>query len=204
MYINNIPDGIIPTVKLNEDYVPGQFPPQSPVKIMNNNQTSFRGLVPGMISGMSNINPLGIFTALTTDTSKCKKIKMETIDIDNIRRFETRYVSITDIERMSPCWFPTNMNPITRAKCRTDKDRRKSAGKNKVGKAINKFKKDVGKRSKKIKKSIGKTGKKMKKAFKIGFTNRCDTPTDVYIVNRIAITYFSILTMYAFINVMKF
>lgn len=117
IYINNVPDGVVPMMGVNENYDPTSASPGNPFRIINNRETSLKGLVPGMIGGMSRINPLGIFMALTADTSECQRVNLETIDIDNIKGYDTKYLAIPEIEAMSPCWFPSRRNPITNERC---------------------------------------------------------------------------------------
>jgi hypothetical protein len=117
IYINNVPDGVVPIMGVNENYDPTSVPPGNPFRIINNNETSLKGLVPGMIGGMSRINPLGIFMALTGDTSTCQSVNLETIDIDNVKGYDRKYLAVSEIEGMSPCWFPDRKNPITNDRC---------------------------------------------------------------------------------------
>lgn len=103
IYINNVPDGSIPFITSG----------------MDGNFTTFRGLVPGTMSNVSKINPLQMLQAFTSGGNPdCQPLTMETIDINNISRRDTKDVTISDIKNMSPCWFLNKTNPVTKQKCR--------------------------------------------------------------------------------------
>lgn len=103
IYINNVPDGTIPFISQG----------------INENFSEFRGLIPGMVSNMSRLNPSEIFSAFTNkSTPSCLSISMETIDENNNTGQETHYVAVEDIKNMSPCWFPSGTNPVTNETCR--------------------------------------------------------------------------------------
>jgi len=87
-FINNIPDG----------------------KFMG------KGLVPGILEDIANINPSSMFTAFKGD-STCQKITMSTRDINNKTGTESRYVMQSDIDSYNPCWFPNKRNPVNNEKC---------------------------------------------------------------------------------------
>ena len=98
IYINNIPDGDIPFISsgLGQDF------------------TEFEGLIPGTLSNLANINPLAIFQAFLTGTNpECTATKLEIIDASNNASYDTKYLTMTDIKNMNPCWFPDHKNPIT-------------------------------------------------------------------------------------------
>jgi hypothetical protein len=97
IFINNIPDGGIPFVGQNT----GQF----------------KGLVPGVLGGITYINPFKLFTAFSQGTS-CQQITMETRDIKNATSTESKYVLNDDIASYNPCWFSNKQNPITNEKCK--------------------------------------------------------------------------------------
>ncbi len=100
IYINNIPDGSIPFISSGLGV---QF-------------TNFRGLVPGMMSNVSAINPLEIFQSFMSGiTPDCKEVTMQTVDANNIIGYGSGYVTTTDLKSMNPCWFPNRINPITGA-----------------------------------------------------------------------------------------
>jgi hypothetical protein len=104
LYINNVPDGSIPFISSGLGGV---------------NFTEMEGLVPGTLSNMAHINPMKLFQAFMMGSNpECQAITMETIDENNVRNTETAYVTTTDINSMSPCWFPGKTNTVTGAGCR--------------------------------------------------------------------------------------
>jgi hypothetical protein len=103
VYINNIPDGSIPFI--SSGLGAGDF-------------TEFEGLVPGIMSNLSVINPMQIFQAfMSGSTPDCQALEMETRDVNNNVSTETAFVTVTDINAMNPCWFRNKKNPVTKAKC---------------------------------------------------------------------------------------
>ena len=96
LYINNVPDGSIPFISSGLGGV---------------NFTEMEGLVPGTLSNMANINPMKLFQAFMMGSyPECQALTMETIDANNIKKQETSFVTTTDINSMSPCWFPGRRN----------------------------------------------------------------------------------------------
>ena len=103
VYVSNVPDGSIPFITQGLGGV--RF-------------TAFRGLVPGMLSNINNINPMQIFQSFMSGTNpECQMITMQTIDNNNRKRNETGYVTNVDIRGISPCLFPSKRNPITGTTC---------------------------------------------------------------------------------------
>lgn len=104
IYISNVPDGSIPFI--TQGMGGAKF-------------TSFEGLVPGIMSNISNINPMQMFQAFMSGTTpECQAVTMPTIDNNNNRNLETKYLTNIDIKGLSPCLFPSKKNPITGKKCR--------------------------------------------------------------------------------------
>ena len=63
LYVNNVPDGSIPFIS----------------SMTGANFTSFEGLIPGTLSDMNNLNPLGIFQAFMLGTNPdCQALTMPT------------------------------------------------------------------------------------------------------------------------------
>ena len=103
VYINNVPDGSIPFI--SSGLGAGDF-------------TQFEGLVPGVMSNLSVINPMQLFQAFMSGTNpECQSVKMETIDVHNKVSTQTAFVTTTDLNGMNPCWFLDKKNPVTKAKC---------------------------------------------------------------------------------------
>jgi hypothetical protein len=103
IYVNNVPDGSIPFIS----------------SAMDVNFSEFKGLVPGTLSNVSQINPMQMLQSFMTGTDpECQAVTLETIDVNNVKGIETQYLTTVDIQNMSPCWFSTKRNPITKEKCR--------------------------------------------------------------------------------------
>jgi hypothetical protein len=94
IYINNVPDGGLPFVSM----------------ISPNIQLSgVEGLLPGVLSNLSQIHPMQILGAFTAGSSpKCQAITMEVSDQFDLRKLDTRYVTTEDIIVMPKNWFPSN------------------------------------------------------------------------------------------------
>lgn len=103
IYINNVPYGNIP-------FLTGGG--------MNRQYKEFRGLIPGILSSVDNIKPLGIITALgESGTPVCRKVSLETIDTYNNKITKSAYLTEHDIKAMSACWFPNGRNFLTKRNC---------------------------------------------------------------------------------------
>lgn len=103
LYINNVPDGSVPFIS----------------SMTGTNFKDFRGLVPGVITDMGNLNPLGIFKAFMLGSKPdCKSITMPVRDSNNVERKESAFVATADIQNMNACWFSNGKNPITGENCR--------------------------------------------------------------------------------------
>jgi hypothetical protein len=99
LYINNVPDNI-------------PF-------ISSITGTDLKGLVPGVITDMGNLNPLGIFQAFMLGSKPdCKSITMPVRDSNNIESTESAFVATADIQNMNACWFSSGKNPITGESCK--------------------------------------------------------------------------------------
>ena len=115
IYVNNVPDGEIPFISSG----------------MGVNFTEFEGLLPGTMSNIAQLNPLGVFQAFMLGNSpECQDIKMETIDVNNNVSQETQHVLTSDIKNMNPCWFPNKINPVTNTPCREAFENRKKKSNN--------------------------------------------------------------------------
>ena len=108
IYINNIPDGSIPFITAG----------------MGVTFDDFKGLVPGLVSNLAQINPMQILGAFVTGSSPtCQAITMETVDSNNKKDTKTKYVSNIDILSMNPKWFPSGVRPDT-----TESKQKKNSG----------------------------------------------------------------------------
>jgi len=108
LYIDNIPDGSLP-------FVPAG---------MAVNLPDFKGLLPGIISQLSKIDPTQIFTAFSApDKLDCQPVTLKTVDIYNRVGSDTQYVATKDLEKISPCDFVnTGVNPVTNLPCKESFD----------------------------------------------------------------------------------
>lgn len=90
LYINNVPDGSIPFIS----------------NMSNVYFDSFKGLLPGLMSTASQLNPMQILLSfISKPGSTCQKITMQTIDSDDKHGTDSRYILNKDIELMNPAWF---------------------------------------------------------------------------------------------------
>jgi hypothetical protein len=102
IYVNNVATGNIPFISSG----------------LGVNFSEFKGLVPGALTDLNEINPFRLMQAfLSGSTPECQKLKMETIDVHNNRSSETHYVTTVDIQNMDPCIFSNGTNPINKRKC---------------------------------------------------------------------------------------
>ena len=105
IYINNVPVGNIPFIS----------------SAAGVNFTTFRGLIPGLMGNLDNLNLGGIFqSAMSGTTPPCQQITMETIDENNNHGSDTHYVATVDIQNMDPCIFTLSgkKNPVSGQVCR--------------------------------------------------------------------------------------
>ena len=95
IYINNIPDGNIK--------IPGMANGMS-MKFDN-----FRGLIPGVMSNLSQIDPLKILQSFTTgDNPYCQSITLEVVNARNVSSQGSGYVTNADINDMPNNWFTSS------------------------------------------------------------------------------------------------
>lgn len=102
IYINNVPTGNIPFVS---DLGIGNF-------------KDMRGLIPGAMTNLNALNPFKIMGSFFTGTNpECQEITMETIDADNNKGTESKYVATADIKQLDPCIFDDKKNPVSDKSC---------------------------------------------------------------------------------------
>jgi hypothetical protein len=84
---------------------------------------NLRGIIPGMIEKMQDLDPFTIIKSLnqTEEDMKCEKVKILTVDNDHNTNEEEQYVSRGDIKRLHPCVFKlknnkNGVNPVTKEK----------------------------------------------------------------------------------------
>jgi hypothetical protein len=101
LYFDNVPTGTIGILKDTGD----EF-------------SEFKGLVPGAIEDVMAIGKIDFFSAFTElGIPKCLPVKLKTIDINNKKGSDTAYITVSDIEAISPCNFITKTNPVNGAVC---------------------------------------------------------------------------------------
>ena len=93
------------------------------LKDTGNNFSDLKGLVPGVVENVMSIGKIDFFSAFTqTGIPKCLPVKLKTIDINNNVSTDTQYVTISDIEGISPCNFVSKVNPVTEDSCDPKRD----------------------------------------------------------------------------------
>ena len=103
MFVNNIPMGNIPGISSMSG---------------GTNFTTFRGLIPGMLSNLNVLNPADLFAAfLMSSEPDCAAITMDTVDVENKKGRETNYVPVTEIKMLDPCLFPDRQNRYNGKTC---------------------------------------------------------------------------------------
>jgi hypothetical protein len=103
VYIDNVPDGTIPFISSG----------------LGVNFTTFRGLIPGIMSNIGKVNPLQILQSFVMGSNPdCQSITLQTIDAKNNVSKETQFVATLDIQSMTACSFPDKKNPLTGVKCK--------------------------------------------------------------------------------------
>tara|TARA_R110002074_G_scaffold3523_8_gene18609 strand:- start:482 stop:1459 length:978 start_codon:yes stop_codon:yes gene_type:complete len=91
MYINNKPTGSIPFIS----------------DITGKNTPGLRGLIPGAIENLGQINPVSMFSAFLQGANpKCSKLGLKATDGQN-----GKYVANADIADLDPCYWDSKGNP---------------------------------------------------------------------------------------------
>lgn len=104
LYVDNVPSG-------NLGIIPAGI---------GGNFSTFKGLIPGMLEDAMSLAQINFFSAFTSmDPPNCQQVTLETIDVNNNIGTGTGYISIDDIQNISPCNFVANnnTNPVTNASC---------------------------------------------------------------------------------------
>jgi hypothetical protein len=103
IYINNVPDGSIPFITSSSGM----------------SFSSFEGLIPGVMGDLEALNPFLIMQAfLSGSVPACQNVSLEVIDVNNSTSTQSNFVTVVDLQNMSPCNFPNNVNPITNVSCK--------------------------------------------------------------------------------------
>jgi hypothetical protein len=81
--------------------------------------TGSKGLIPGIIEDLASLQPTKLLSVLGEPLDvECQAVTLDTINANNQLGAETHYLSLNDIKTIDPCSFNTNVNPITKAKCK--------------------------------------------------------------------------------------
>uniref|UniRef100_A0A6C0FAH1 Uncharacterized protein n=1 Tax=viral metagenome TaxID=1070528 RepID=A0A6C0FAH1_9ZZZZ len=103
VYISNIPSGNIPIVS----------------SALGTNFSSFKGLVPGSMSNLNALNPMGFIAAFGAGAQPpCRALSMETVDNNDNRGRATHFVADSDINQLDPCLWGNGRNPVSGKRCR--------------------------------------------------------------------------------------
>lgn len=98
VYINNVPNGSIPFISSG----------------IGQNFKSFRGIIPGIMGNIAELNPLEVVAGLSQKGKpKCTNVTLQTIDVNNKKNSETHYVADMDLANLSGCNFPNSKNPVS-------------------------------------------------------------------------------------------
>lgn len=85
---------------------------------MGINFTEFRGLLPGILDDMDQINPERIFDAFMEGSSPpCRSVELDTINDQGERSRETHHVPDEELKNLSACTFSNRTNPVTGSRC---------------------------------------------------------------------------------------
>jgi hypothetical protein len=104
IYVDNVPNGVL---GFNVD-----------ISGMGGLSSGFKGLIPGALGDLNVLNPFALMQSfLAPNPAPCQEITMETIDVNNITGTETQFVTLIDIQNMSPCSFQNGQNPVTGDPC---------------------------------------------------------------------------------------
>jgi hypothetical protein len=99
IYVDNIPKGGIGAA-------PGANLPE------------FRGLIPGMMTGLDAIDPEKISESImNSDSPDCIEVTLNVVDSSYNTISETNYLTITDATNIDPCSYTNFVNPITKVTC---------------------------------------------------------------------------------------
>ena len=109
----DVSDGQTKTRSIYLNYVPtGTLPGSFGMPNVPGVSTSYKGLLPGILSNIEQINPVTVMNKIMNDTgNSCRKLTMETIDATNTVSEGWGYVADNDIRRMSDDWFSLPNHP---------------------------------------------------------------------------------------------
>ena len=96
--------------------------------VTKGNLMNAKGLLPGIIQDLGNLNPLRYLDDLIPVQPKCINVSLEVIDNNNNATIESHYMALNDVRKMDPCDFPDRINPAiddeSRNKCQGFKNKK--------------------------------------------------------------------------------
>lgn len=102
MYIDNQPDGSMPMIGAG----------------MGQSFNEFRGLIPGILDDINDINPERIVDAfMESGKPKCRRVTLEVIADNGATSYQSQYVPDPELENVAPCNFQDKRNPVTGKTC---------------------------------------------------------------------------------------
>lgn len=104
MYVDNQPEGQIPFIGAG----------------MGSTFSDFRGLIPGILDDIDDVNPVRIIKAFAEEGNPtCTNVTLQTIDKNGRMTYQTNHVPNEELENVAPCTFKDKLNPVTKKKCET-------------------------------------------------------------------------------------
>lgn len=80
--------------------------------------SDFRGLIPGILDDIGDVNPVRIINAFTEgSTPKCTSVSLKVIDKNGTMTYKTNHVPDEELKNVSACNFKDGKNPITNSSC---------------------------------------------------------------------------------------
>ncbi len=82
------------------------------------NISGFKGLIPGMMSGLDSLDPERIAKSIgNTDNPECISVTLNVMDENYNTVPATNYVTLLDAQYIDPCSFTNCVNPVTNGTC---------------------------------------------------------------------------------------
>ena len=82
------------------------------------NIPDFKGLIPGMMSGLDSLDPERMAKSIgNTDNPECISVTLNVMDEKYNTVPATNYITLVDAEYIDPCSFTSGVNPATNGTC---------------------------------------------------------------------------------------
>jgi hypothetical protein len=82
------------------------------------NLPDFKGLIPGMMSGLDSLDPERMAKSIgNTDNPECISVTLNVMDENYNTVPATNYITLVDAEYIDPCSFTSCVNPVTKGTC---------------------------------------------------------------------------------------